>query len=220
MAGESLSLTELKQWYSTFNTVIKNYSGGTISELATPDGGAVIPSDINALYDKITAMKNDEFLGTQPTYYSTFTKVAQGELVERTDATPVIDTATKIAAIKCRNTTTFTNGYHSNTQKSHTTNSHGSNSHGTQGNGAKSKGTHGNQNNANGCNSVSTCSTNWCNNSLCYWGAQGNGTEYNGTNSHGAKSHTVKSHGDNTHSSKSHSTQIDILNVNTTTNKN
>ena len=218
MAGEPLSLEELKTWYTTFNTVITNYGGGTISTLPVPANQAkVLPTDVNNMYDKIQAMKNDEFLGTQ-NFYSTFTKVAQGEIVERADATPIIETAQKIASIKCRNTTTFTNGYHSHTTKSHTNKSHTSQSNGTQSANPKSNGNNGNQNNAHG--TYSGCSTNWCNNGLCYWTQQSNGTYGQGTNTHGTHSHTANSHGANSHTAKSNETQKDILNIHTTYNKN
>lgn len=218
MAGEKLSLQELKNWYAQFNTIIKNCGGGTISQLTTPDGGLAVPADVNDVYNKITEMKNDTYLGTQADLYTTGTAVAKGGKITRANTTPINTTATQIQSVKCRNTTTFSNGYHTNTKKSHTANSHGADSQGTKYNGEKSNGNHGNQNNAKG--TYAGCGTNWCNNGLCYWSKQGNGAEYNGTQSNGAWSHTTKSNGDNTHSAKSHSTQIDILNVNTTTNKN
>ena len=218
MAGEPLSLTELKEWYAAFNAVINAYGGGTIDPLTDPaDGSKVLPEHINNAYDKITAMKNDAYLGTQD-FYSTFTKVATGEEVVRPDSVPITDTMAQIKGIKCRNTTTFTNGYHTNTQKSHSTHSNGAKSNSKNGNGSDSNGNWGNENNANG--TYSGCSTNWCNNGLCYWGAKGNGDWSNGALSHGALSHGVKSNGDNTHSAKSHSSQVDILNVHTTLNKN
>lgn len=219
MAGEKLTLAELKQWYSAFNDIIQNYGGGTISTLATPDGGEVVPADINNLYDKITAMKNDEFLGTQPTFYDSFTKVASDTLVKRTDANPIINTATKIAAIKCRNTVTYTNQYNSHTNKGNVALSHGTNSHGENGWGTDSNGYDGNQNNAQGyCTQWGN--GHWCNNGLCYWGQYGNGTYGNGALSHGAKSHGTNTHGQHTHGSKSNETYKDILNVHTTYNKN
>ena len=64
MAGEPLSLAELQTWYNTFNTIINNYGGGEIETLPIPDGGLIVPSDINNIYDKINAMKNDEYLGS------------------------------------------------------------------------------------------------------------------------------------------------------------
>ncbi len=221
MANEPLSLKELKEWYASFNAVINAYSGGTIQPLTDPaEGSKVLPEHINNAYDKITAMQNDEYLKTQ-NFYGTFSsKVAAGEEVKRADATPIITTATQIVNIKCRNTSTFTNGYHTNTQKSHSTHSHGTNYWGNKSNGNDSNGTWGNENNANGCNSVSSCGTNWCNNSLCYWGTKGYGTWNNGADNNGALSHGEKSNGDNTHAAKSHSGQIDILNVHTTVNKN
>jgi hypothetical protein len=66
MAGEPLSLSELKDWYSAFNAVINNYSGGNISALPTPDGGAAVPSDVNDLYSKIDAFKSETYLKTEP----------------------------------------------------------------------------------------------------------------------------------------------------------
>lgn len=221
MAGEKLSLQELKDWYAQFNTIIKKYGGGSISQLTTPDGGLAVPADVNDVYNKINEMKNDTYLGSQANLYTTGTAAAKGGKITRASTTPIDTTADKITEkIKCRNTTTFSNGYHTNTKKSHTANSHGADSQGTNYNGARGKGNNNNQNNANGCSYVSGCKTNWCNNGLCYWGQQSNGNEYNGTQSNGAWSHTIKSNGDNTHSAKSHTTQIDILNVNTTTNKN
>lgn len=53
MAGESLSLSELKDWYSKFNAVISSYSGGNIAALTMPDADkdtTVVAGDINKLY--------------------------------------------------------------------------------------------------------------------------------------------------------------------------
>lgn len=220
MAGEPLSLTELKEWYTALNTVITNYSGGTISTLTAPaDAAKVLPTDINNAYDRIQAMKDDEFLGTQ-NFYSTFTKVAQGEIVERADAAPIVETTKKITAIKCRNTTTYTNQYHSHTEKNNTAMENGTQSHGNQTNGSNSQGTHGNQNNANGQYYNSSKSNGWKNNSLCYWGTQGNGVWNNGQDQNGANSHTLNSHLTNSHLAKSNEGYKDILNVHTTENKN
>jgi hypothetical protein len=66
MANEPLSLSELKDWYSAFNAVINNYSGGNISALPTPDGGTVITADINDLYNRIDAFKSETYLRTEP----------------------------------------------------------------------------------------------------------------------------------------------------------
>ena len=63
MAGESLSLSELRNWYTAFNNVISNYAS-EIGVLPTPDWGTAIPSDLNALYDKIDAFKSDTYLKT------------------------------------------------------------------------------------------------------------------------------------------------------------
>jgi hypothetical protein len=53
MAGESLSLSELKDWYSKFNAVISSYSGGNIAALTMPDADndtTAVAGDINKLY--------------------------------------------------------------------------------------------------------------------------------------------------------------------------
>lgn len=51
MAGESLSLSELKDWYAKFDAVVTSYGGGALSKLGVPDGGTVVTSDINNLYN-------------------------------------------------------------------------------------------------------------------------------------------------------------------------
>lgn len=122
MAGESLSLSELKDWYAKFDAVVKNYGGGALSTLGVPDGGTVVTSDINNLYNQITAFRNDTYFKTQPTLYATdYSIVSSGTTIIRNVVTPISTTITGIAKIKCRNDATNSSG----------TNSHGTNSHGT-----------------------------------------------------------------------------------------
>jgi hypothetical protein len=51
MAGESLSLSELRDWYSKFDAVVTAHGGGALTPLGTPDGGTIVTSDINNLYN-------------------------------------------------------------------------------------------------------------------------------------------------------------------------
>lgn len=122
MAGESLSLSELKQWYAAFDAVVTAHGGGALSTLGVPDGGTAVPSDINNLYNQITAFRNDTYFKTQPTLYATdYSLVSAGTLIQRNVVTPITTTVTGIARIKCRNEATNSSG----------TNSHGANNHGT-----------------------------------------------------------------------------------------
>lgn len=197
---KSLDLEELKQWYATFNNIINKYGGGAIGILPEPDGGLIVPSDVNDLYDRINSMKNDEYLGTLESGYDSVSPVTSGQMINRTSTTPIINTVNKIIDIKCRNTTTFTNLYNSNGDKSN----------GDKGNGTKGNGQWQNENNANGMCTPQYGNTHWCNNSVCYWGDKGNVENTNGT-------HTQGKH---TKGEKTNESQKDILNINTTYNKN
>lgn len=67
MAGESLSLSEVINWYEAFNNVISNYGGGLISSITPPSlGDTAKASTINALYNTIDKFKSDEYLSTEP----------------------------------------------------------------------------------------------------------------------------------------------------------
>lgn len=204
MAGESLSLSELKGWYTSFNNVIKAYGGGAIAALSTPDGGVVVPADINNLYSKITEFKNDTYFKTQPSLYpSSYTNVTSGSKVSRSAITPITTAITGINKIKCRNNATNNYGTHTHGEHGNVTctntwwsiqNSNGTRQHG--GTCAVAK----NHRGAMGVDvfSFDTNGNNW--NTYCSW------TQH----SHGTYSHSQKSN-----SYKSNTTVIDILNAHT-----
>lgn len=195
MAGESLSYTELKNWYDTFNTVISNY-GGDIEQLIVPTQDKAKPNDINNLLNKITELANEEYLSTQPTLYDTdYTITSKGEkIVRSTAATPISNTATNILSIKCRNKIQFSSGACSSGKYSN-----GSFSSGVWGNIRKSNGTKSNGQDTNAGKTYT------CPNGTNSSGSNSNGTQTNESNSHGIKTCGVCNSG----------TIADILNANT-----
>lgn len=195
MAGESLSYTELKNWYDTFNTVISNY-GGDIEQLIVPTQDKAKPNDINNLLNKITELANEEYLSTQPTLYDTdYTITSKGEkIVRSTAATPISNTATNILSIKCRNKIQFSSGTCSSGKYSN-----GSFSSGVWGNVGKSNGTKSNGQNTN-AGKTSACS---------------NGTNSSGYNSYITRTNESNSHGTKTCGVCNSGTIADILNANT-----
>ncbi len=192
MAGESLSLSELKDWYAKFDAVVTNYGGGALSKLGVPDGGTVVTSDINNLYNQITAFRNDTYFKTQPTLYATdYSIVSAGTKILRSQVTPISTTVTGIAKIKCRNDAAY---------------NHGTNSHGTNRNVGCSQGDNAetcsrkadcwNVDNSNNCSS--TCSRN------CSHGDNGRAPTV--SCSHSTNGNTCSSscsHGDNANTSRS-----------------
>lgn len=170
MAGESLSLSELRDWYSKFDAVVKNYGGGALSELGVPDGGTVVTSDINNLYNQITAFRKDTYFKTEPTLYPTdYSIIGSGTLISRNVVTPITTTIAGISQIKCRNQATNTSGINSNGTQSSGTNSSGTNSSGICGSG--------------------TCGSGTCGSGTCSSGG------YGATNSWTANAHGTLSHG-------------------------
>ena len=86
------------------------------------DGGKVVTSDINNLYNQITAFGNDTYFKTQPTLYATdYSIVGSGTTIYRNVVTPIQTTVTGIAKIKCRNDATNSSGTNSNTTNNNTT---------------------------------------------------------------------------------------------------
>ncbi len=196
MAGETLSYTELKNWYTTFNNVISNY-GGNLSTKSVPSSGSkAVASNINNLFTAINEMANEEYLGTQSSLYSTdYTVVASGGKITRSSTTPISNTASKITQIKCRNKISYSCGTNNNGTNSDSYNYNGTCSSGSCSNGSCSYSTR-------MCGSKS--SGNWSN------GNNSNGSCSSGTNNNAANSDTSNSSGN-----QSNGTKIDILNANT-----
>lgn len=136
MAGEKLSYAEIKNWYDTFNEVITNY-GGEIATLTPPAQGAKAqPNDVNNIFNKIDEFIDDEYLGTQPTLYNTdYSIVQSGTKMIRSATTPISETVTNIAQIKCRNKITYSSGSNSNGFDTNQHKSYGSLSSGSHKNG-------------------------------------------------------------------------------------
>lgn len=204
MAGESLSYTELKNWYDTFNTVISNY-GGNIEQLIVPTQGKAKPNDINNLLNKITELANEEYLGTQPSLYLTdYSVVSSGSKILRSSITPISNTASNLSSISCRNKISYSCGTNSCGNKSN-----GSDNCGTWGNGTCSNGTCSNGTKGYGANTNNSQPT------ICSSGTCSSGTRSNGYNSKSTKSTSTKTNGVNSNSDKSNGAIYDILNANT-----
>lgn len=216
MAGETLSYTELKNWYTIFNNVISNYGGSLSTKTVPSSGSQAIPSNVNNLFTAINEMANETYLGTQPSLYSTdYTVVASGNKINRSSITPVSSTASKITSIKCRNKISYSCGTNSSGTQSCGTNSNGTNSDGTWGNVSKSDGTHN-----NGTLTQGTCVQGSKNINSYNSGSNPNGTKSYGYNSYldrsnGTNSNGTNSCGTNSNVNKTNGSIIDILNANT-----
>lgn len=207
MANESLSYAELKNWYDTFNTMISKY-GGSISSLAVPGQDEKVQAvNINNIYNKIDEFLKDEYLKTQPSLYNNdYSIVSSGSIIQRTQSTPVSNTASNITSIKCRNKVSYNCGTYSSGTQSSGTQTSGTQSSGTQSNGMNSSGTKVNTRCTSGSNTYL-----WnFNGGGCNFNYHGNGSNSNGTNSNGNNSNVTKSN-----VTKSSGAIYDILNANT-----
>lgn len=206
MAGETLSYSELKDWYNAFNSVITNY-GGEIANLIIPSQDKASPSDVNNLLNKITELANEEYLGTQPSLYITdYSVVAQGDKIQRSAAIPINDTANNIVSIKCRNTVTYSCGKHNSGVNSNGTNTDGMKVNTLCSSGTQSSGTKGCGNLSQGGNAKITY-----NSGLYDYGTKSNLWNFQGW---GCSSGTCNS-GTNSNVNKTNGFIIDILNANT-----
>lgn len=206
MAGETLSYSELKNWYTIFNNTIANYGGSLTQKSVPASGSQATPSNINNLFTAINEMAEETYLGTQPSLYSTdYTVVSSGNKILRSSVTPINNTANKLSQIKCRNKISYSCGTNSCGNKSN-----GENSDGTWGNASCSKGTC--SNGSKGCGSCFQGSyTRIAYNS----GSNSNGSNTNGYNSHSTRSNGTHGNGANNNTIKTNGSTIDILNANT-----
>lgn len=211
MAGETLSYTELKNWYTTFNNVISNYGGSLSTKTVPSSGSQAIPSNVNNLFTAINEMANETYLGTQPSLYSTdYTVVASGNKINRSSTTPVSSTASKITSIKCRNKISYSCGTHNSGTKSC-----GNNSSGTHSNGVNTDNYNWNGSNSNGYMQNGTIAGSTKQNVLNSNGTKNNVANSDTLDSSGTKSCGSHSCGTNSNVNKTNGSIIDILNANT-----
>ena len=195
--GSSALYSDMQYWYNTLNTILTNY-GGSLGTLTVPSQDKIDASDINTLKTKIDNMKQDEYLGSVSSMYTTYSVVSQGTLITATTAnqyTTLVDNLKN--TIKCRNLATNSN----------TTKSHGTNSHVDKTNSTYSHGSNWNENNQNGINSQGVNGA-----SVYFWnGVCENGRKQNGYDSNGQNQNTTQQHLKN-----SHGTVVNITCANTT----
>lgn len=174
-SGNKILQTDIGTLYTNLNTVISNY-GGSIAQLtSTPVvGDQVDDSDINDLKDKVTELKNDEFLGTESNLYLTYSITNEGTVLIPSTTIDNLETTilTNLQKIKCRNTAN-----NSNVQ-----NTHGSNSHTTCSNTFNSNGFR--DFIANSFDSGGHCGR--------FGSKKSFGKKDHGTNTHGTRSNTYK----------------------------
>ena len=102
--------SDLSSYYTSFNTFIASY-GGSITQLTIPaQGSEVVPSNISNLNTKITAFKNDTYLGTQPSFWVVATVPNTGDLLQASSWTNIGTTINNMSQVQCRNTATNSYG--------------------------------------------------------------------------------------------------------------
>lgn len=195
--GNLALYSDMQYWYNTLNTILTNY-GGSLGTLSVPTQDKIDASDINTLKTKIDAMKQDEYLGSVSSMYTTYNVVNQGTLITATTSSQYNTLINNLKnTIKCRNLATNSN----------TTKSHGKNSHTDKTNSTYSHGSNWNENNPNGIQSQGVNGA-----SVYFWnGVCENGRKENGYDSNGQNQHTTQQHLKN-----SHGTVINITCANTT----
>lgn len=197
--GDKASYTnDIKNWYTVFNSIISTDNFG-IATLTVPSSGSKIQAtQINALVDKVTEFRNNNYLKTQLSWFPAGSKVTAGVTKITPSNTTFINTVISNASkVKCANTATKTCGTHSSACTS------GTKSSGTKGHGSNSDGTLTNQKHWNSHTCSSSCTYGCCvkscnygsnNVSTCYYGAYSktcscgsvncnNGDKKNGSNS-------------------------------------
>lgn len=243
--NNQLDINDLVTLYSQLNNLLK-FSNIT-STLSTDNLNSdkkVGASDINQICTKFDAMKQDEYLSTVSSMFSTYTTVTSKSQIIAEDISPITTTLKTLTQnVVCKNTATNSNG--------NTTNSNGS----TRDSNGSSRDSNGSSTNSNGSstNSNGTNSTTYTNGygsvsnsygSGSYTNSGGNaasGTYTNGTktNSNGTGTHSngtcsngssTKSNGSSTNSNgsstnsngtttNSHGTQIQVTCINKTITK-
>ena len=134
--GDIISYEDLKNWYTTFNTLASKYGTGTTrNQMAIPDSDSTaIPSHINTLHAKITQFHSDKFLKTKSAWWPTGVNVSTGNLILATNIISILGVISNAPKVKCRNTATNNKGKHNSTC-SNGTNSKCTSSVRTDGNG-------------------------------------------------------------------------------------
>lgn len=247
MPNKEILSDQVQGWYNTFNKVNSLYGPGTISNL-TMEGTNIEDSaddvDINNLVNKIDQMQTDPYFASEPTLYTSYSTVSDGQIIQYGDVYERMTTVmNNINKIVCRNMAT--NSYGSN---EHGTNTHGTNTHGTNSNVAKShtactsNGSNGHGTNApdgtwgygghvsQGCTGNVVHYTHSANSRTCSNGYKNNGNKSHGTHTncnyngnsnsgcnHASYSHGACTQGGNTHGTcVAHTADYDILCANTT----
>ena len=78
-----ITKTWLNNIYTSINSIISKYTNGikTISESSTVE---IEAKDINNLLNKLSTMKNDIYLKTEPSLFVSYVAVSSGELISST----------------------------------------------------------------------------------------------------------------------------------------
>ena len=243
--NNQVDVNDLINLYTQLNNLLQ-FSNIT-STLPTTDLTSekkINASDINQICNKFDAMKQDAYLSTVSSMFSTYSTVTSRDQIVAKDITPITTTLKTLTQnVVCKNTATNSNG---TTDNSHgtSTNNHGSssdsngsstnrNGSSTDSNGTNSTTyTHGNGSESNsygsgtfgnkGGNSASGTYTNGTKTKSNGTGTHSNGTCSNGssTNSHGSSTNGYgSSTNSNGSSTNSHGTQIQVTCINKTITK-
>ena len=197
MAYSKILSAQVQEWYEIFNRINTLYGPGTIASLAVsginPDDQAD-DTDINNLLNKITTMRTDPYFASEPTLYTSYSLVSDGQIIQYGEVYEKVNTMmNNINRIVCRNRATNAYGNNSHGTKSHGNNTHGTNSHGTKSNtactsngshnqGTDAKGTWGYGGHVSqGCSGNVVHYTNSANSITCSNGSKNNGNKGHGT---------------------------------------
>ena len=188
--NSKILLSDLQSWYSDFNTFISNFAQGVIATLNVPQTNKKAEaSDINNLDAKITAFQQDEYLGTQASWWVN-ANVTVGDLI--TPLSGLSTTINNFSQVICRNLATNNKGQ--NTNRCDANGNHGEccNANSTNANCCNTNST-----NANCCNTNSTnancCNTNSTNANCC----NANSTNGNCCNNNGNNGNCCNANGNN-----------------------
>ena len=107
--------SDINSMYTSFNNFISSYGGGMAGVGNAPGQYTTIyASTITNLNNKIDNFKSDTYLGTQSSWWSKASNVAQGRIIYASDMNPLVTTVSNFSKVKCRNTANNTYGNNAN----------------------------------------------------------------------------------------------------------
>ena len=108
--GYSADSADMQAWYNAFNAFITSYAS-SIGTLSVPAANKLIEDvDVNNLNTKINAFKNDTYLSTKASWWTSGT-VSDGTAIQPPSF--IVSTISNFQYVKCRNEAQNNKGTHS-----------------------------------------------------------------------------------------------------------